>query len=84
MSHMERRVFTLQEVAEQLRLPYELVRDKVYSGAWPHVKFSEWNRRMTQEQVDSVIAMSEHKPTPATTSDAHRRRARVQALLSSM
>jgi hypothetical protein len=75
-------MYTLHEVADILRLPYEQVRDKVYAGAWPHVKFSPRNRRMTQEHIDRVVAMSAHEPAPPqSTSTAHERRKRVQDYL---
>lgn len=78
---MSEEMFTLQEVADKLKLPYEQVRDKVYAGAWPHVKFSARNRRMTQAQIDEVVEMSQHEPVRSTRSDARTRRKEVRALL---
>ncbi|WP_162893191.1 helix-turn-helix domain-containing protein [Microbacterium halotolerans] len=77
-------VFTLQQVAEILQLSYDLVRDKVYAGAWPHVKFSERNRRMTQEQIERLIETVTHEPTDSaltSRSAAHQRTKSVQAML---
>lgn len=74
-------LYTLQEVADLLRLPYAHVRDRVYSGAWPHMKFSARNRRMSQEQIDSVVAEAAHAPQTHSLSDAHQRRKLVHGYL---
>lgn len=73
--------FTLREVAEKLKLDYDIVRDNVYAGRWPHTKFSPRNRRMQQADIDRVVEMLHHDPVPATRSDAHARRKRVSSLL---
>lgn len=73
--------FTLAEVAEKLKLDYDIVRDNVYGGRWPHTKFSPRNRRMQQADIDQVVRMLHHEPAPASRSDAHARRERVTGLL---
>lgn len=81
MSDNAPQMFTLREVADALQLPYDLVRDKVYAGAWPHVKFSERNRRMTHEHIDQVVEMLSHSPVPSTRADAKRRRDSMRQML---
>lgn len=78
---MPESLFTLHEVADLLALDYDIVRKKVYGGAWPHQKFSERNRRMTQADVDRVLEMTRHEPVASTPSDAHQRRQKMHALI---
>lgn len=77
-------LLTLQEVAELLQVPRGLVRDRVYAGAWPHVRILSRNRRMTREQVDQVIEMLSHAPVRESRSDAHRRREYVRSLIGGL
>lgn len=81
---MSEQMFTLREVAERLRIPYDVVRKNVYSGAWPHVKFSERSRRMTQADIERVLEMTRHEPVQSSRSDAHQRRKDIRALLRSI
>ncbi|KJL37088.1 hypothetical protein RR49_01200 [Microbacterium ginsengisoli] len=74
-------LFTLREIAEQLSIPYEVVRDNVYAGRWPHSKFSERTRRMSAEDVERVRAMTHHEPSDPTRSEAHQRTKRMRELL---
>jgi hypothetical protein len=78
---MDVQMFTLREVAEKLQLPYEVVRDAVYAGRWPHTKFTERNRRMSQADIDSVIESLHHEPAESSRADARRRSKDVAALL---
>ncbi|MEQ6899241.1 hypothetical protein [Microbacterium sp. KR10-403] len=74
-------MFTLGEVAERLQLPYEVVRDAVYAGRWPHTAFTPRNRRMSQADIDRVVEMLHHEPAPQSRSDARRRTAHVKKLM---
>lgn len=78
---MDERMLTLQETAEELRLPYEVVRDNVYSGRWPHKKFGERTRRVSEDDLARIKALVHHEPVAETRSDAHSRRKRVSQLL---
>ncbi|WP_111467052.1 hypothetical protein [Microbacterium suaedae] len=77
-------LLTLRQVAEVLQVPYEIVRTNVYSGKWPHVKISQRNRRMTDEQVDEVIEMASHTPAPSTRADARKRRDNIRSMLKAI
>ena len=81
---MNEQLFTLREVADMLKVDYGIVRDSVYSGRWPHQKFSERNRRMTQADVDRVLEMTRHEPVASTPTDAHQRRKNVRALMRAL
>lgn len=78
---MAEALLTLHEVAEALNVPYEVVRDNVYSGRWPHSKFSERTRRMSTDDVERVRAMTHHEPSKPSRSEAHQRTERVRKLL---
>lgn len=58
------RVYTLQEAAERLHMPYRTLRDAIYAGRWPHRKISERRRLMTEEDIQDVLAMSRQEPKP--------------------
>jgi excisionase family DNA binding protein len=74
--------YTLQEVAAMLHLPYEFVRDQVYAGRWPHTAFSPRKRRMSQEDVDRVVASFHKEPkSPSTRSEARASSKRIAALI---
>lgn len=77
-------MFTLREVAERLQLPYEFVRDEVYSGRWPHTQFSPRNRRMSQADIDRVVSALHHEPSVESRSEARARSRRVSRLLASV
>lgn len=77
-------LYTLREVADKFKIDYDIVREAVYSGRWPHQKFSARNRRMTQADVDRVLEMTRHEPVASTPSDAHQRRKAVRALVRSI
>lgn len=77
----EVQMFTLHEVAEKLQVPYDVVRDAVYAGRWPHSQFSPRNRRMSQADIDRVIEMLHHEPAASSRSSARSRSKDVAALL---
>ncbi|KAB1658980.1 helix-turn-helix domain-containing protein [Pseudoclavibacter sp. CFCC 11306] len=64
-------VYTLDEVAEILRVPRDLVRKRIYSGAWPHTKVSERNRVITHDDLEAIFELLHE--TPVADSGARRR-----------
>ena len=76
-------VFTLQEVADRLRIPYRTVRDAVFSGRWPHLMMSPRKRMMTTEDVDAVIALlHQDAAEPASMMEARAAKQNVRNLLA--
>ncbi len=76
--------FTLQQVAEIMQLPYDVVRDNVYKGRWPHREFSPRNRRMSQEDIDWVSENTKHTPLAQSRSETRRRNERIKKLMRSV
>lgn len=60
------RIYTLQEVAERLRMPYRRVRDAVFAGDWPCLKVSPRKRLMTEADVEAAIAIMHKEPVEPT------------------
>lgn len=80
---MTETMYTLQEAAELLRMPYRSLRDAVYSGRWPHRKISQRRRFMTEEDIRAVMEMTLQPPVPPRSPSADRQtRKRVLALLN--
>ena len=77
-------MYTLRDVAEKLKLPYEVGRDAVYAGRWPHTKFTPRNRRMSQADIDAVIDAHHQEPEPTVLLAAHQRRRRMAELLKAV
>ena len=77
-------IFTLQEVADLLKVPYDVVRKNVYAGRWPHIKVSPRNRRMSRADIDRVMEMLHHEPVALTRSETYRRTAHITELLRSI
>lgn len=77
------RVYTLQEAAERLHMPYRSLRDAVFADRWPHRKISQRRRLMTEEDIRAVLAMSlqEAKP-PMPASEMRSIRSSVKARLT--
>lgn len=78
---LTRDVYTLQEAAEHLRVPYRTVRDAVFAGRWPHVKLSPRKRVMTRDDLTAVLQMSHRAVNAEATSATKARKARVLDLL---
>ncbi|KQR95816.1 MAG: hypothetical protein J0I33_07540 [Microbacterium ginsengisoli] len=78
---MSEALLTLQEVAVALGVPYEIVRENVYAGRWPHSKFSPRIRRMSADDVERVRAMTHHEPSDPTRSESHARTKRIRDLM---
>lgn len=67
MFDMAERVYTLQEAAERLHMPYRTLRDAVYQGRFPHRMISQRRRLMTEADIAAVLALTAKTPAPATT-----------------
>lgn len=61
---MSEAVYTLQEAAERLHLPYRTLRDAVFQERWPHRRISQRRRLMTESDISAVLEMTEAKPSP--------------------
>ena len=77
------RVYTLQQAAERLQMPYRSLRDAVFQGKWPHRYISQRRRLMTESDIAAVLALTAKAPTPAPAPSAARAmKASVRAALS--
>lgn len=77
-------MFTLREVALRLQLPYDVVRKAVYAGRWPHTQFTPRNRRMSEADIQAVIAKLHHEPAVSSRSGAHASSKELDALVSAL
>lgn len=75
-------IYTLQEVAALLHMPYRTVRDAVFQGRWPHVRVSERRRLMTTDDVQATMALLRQRAkAPVTVVDARTQKKRVLEML---
>lgn len=58
-------IFTLQEAAERLHMPYRALRDAVYADRWPHRKISPRRRLMTAADIQAVLELTRVQERPA-------------------
>lgn len=70
-------VYTIDEVAQILRVPRDLVRKRIYSGAWPHTKISERNRVITHDDLEAIFELL-HETPRSTARRGKRDRERIQ------
>lgn len=59
-------VYTLQEAAEMLRLPYRAVRDAVFQERWPCINVSPRKRLMSASDVAAAVALMRQPAKPPT------------------
>lgn len=80
---MDEAIYTLQEAAERLHMPYRTLRDAVYAGRWPHRYISPRRRLMTASDIEAVLELTARKAKPAAEaqSDLRQQRARIKALI---
>lgn len=79
---MDEAIYTLQEAAERLHMPYRSLRDAVYAGRWPHRHISQRRRLMTASDIEAVLELT-HRPAapPPLESDVRKTRANIKRLL---
>ncbi|MFT4258054.1 helix-turn-helix domain-containing protein [Microbacterium sp.] len=81
---MNEEIYTLEEAAVRLHMPYRTLRDAVYAGRWPHRKISQRRRLMTEADIQAVLELTREDARPAPSiSDTRQSRANVLSLLKS-
>lgn len=78
------RVYTLQEAAERLHMPYRSLRDAVYDDRWPHRYISPRRRLMTEGDIAAVLEMTSRQPAPTASPhpfEERRARANIKRLI---
>lgn len=78
-------VFTLQEVAERLHMPYRTLRDAVFADRWPHRKISTRRRLMTESDVQAVLQMTAatvREPEMVSEVSHRQRKSNLKALIN--
>lgn len=78
-------IYTLQEAAERLHMPYRTLRDAVYAGRWPHRYISPRRRLMTESDIEAVLTLTSRQPKPTANPsplEDRVRRANIKRLLA--
>ena len=52
----ERRLISIDELADELGMKPRAAREKLHADGWPHVALSRKNIRFEPDQVDQIIA----------------------------
>lgn len=81
---MDEKIYTLQEAAERLHMPYRTLRDAVFDGRWPHRYISPRRRLMTESDIAAVLELTAQQPAPTANPspfEERSRRANVRALM---
>lgn len=81
---MEERIYTLQEAAERLHMPYRTLRDGVHAGKWPHRYISPRRRLMTEGDIADVLEMTARpaiSQVAPSEDEVREQRAKIRAFL---
>lgn len=55
-------VLTPKQIADRLGISERSVREKAYTGAWPHLRLDQRTLRFTESDYDEILALA-HRPT---------------------
>lgn len=75
-------VYTLQEAASILRVPYRTLRDAVFQGRWPHIVVSPRKRLMTAHDINETLELlRKGASSPVEAIDVKMQKKQVRAFL---
>ena len=54
---------TPEQLARRLGVSLRMVREKYYTGAWPHLRLNKRTVRFTEAHLEEIMQMSERRPS---------------------
>lgn len=77
-------VLTPKQIADRLGISERSVREKAYSGTWPHLRLDTRTLRFTESDYEEILA-SAHRPTTTLIENVtvNQRKEELVALLAS-